>query len=207
MPLVCLQQSVERRPCLPASPCCCCAPQIQTLDIPGEVKAGYSPIGFVRCGRAACKITKINWKVSRHRGRQAGRTGTCSDGWRACGCEFIAAVKGGFTVASIHTKLGAGTFLSPHTHLTVSTLRLALRLFRCVRGLSVVQLLLAMRVLPCVLTAAPAQRMPCIGRPRLRWHTHAADWSALPPCPHTGRQGDWWQEAGGAPRPEGQRDG
>lgn len=39
------------------------APQIQTLDIPGEVKAGYSPIGFVRCGRAACKITKINWKV------------------------------------------------------------------------------------------------------------------------------------------------
>jgi hypothetical protein len=41
----------------------CCALQIQTLDIPGEVKAGYSPIGFVRCGRAACKITKINWKV------------------------------------------------------------------------------------------------------------------------------------------------
>lgn len=37
--------------------------QIQTLDIPGEVKAGYSPIGFVRCGRAACRITKINWKV------------------------------------------------------------------------------------------------------------------------------------------------
>ena len=37
--------------------------QIQTLDIPGEVKAGYSPIGFVRCGRAACRITGINWKV------------------------------------------------------------------------------------------------------------------------------------------------
>ena len=37
--------------------------QIQTLDIPGEVKKGYSPIGFVRCGRAACKITNINWKV------------------------------------------------------------------------------------------------------------------------------------------------
>ncbi|KXN73350.1 EF-1 alpha-like protein, partial [Conidiobolus coronatus NRRL 28638] len=29
--------------------------QIQTLDIPGEVKPGYSPIGFVRCGRSACK--------------------------------------------------------------------------------------------------------------------------------------------------------
>jgi hypothetical protein len=53
-----------------SDPVCCClrtpvlVPQIQTLDIPGEVKAGYSPIGFVRCGRAACKITKINWKVS-----------------------------------------------------------------------------------------------------------------------------------------------
>lgn len=37
--------------------------QIQTLDIPGEVKAGYSPIGFVRCGRAACRMKGINWKV------------------------------------------------------------------------------------------------------------------------------------------------
>merc|ERR1712205_281364 len=29
--------------------------QIQTLDIPGEIKIGYSPIGFVRCGRSACR--------------------------------------------------------------------------------------------------------------------------------------------------------
>eukprot|EP00999_Lentomonas_sp_LEN2_P002385 NODE_380_length_1567_cov_116.486806_g348_i0.p1 GENE.NODE_380_length_1567_cov_116.486806_g348_i0~~NODE_380_length_1567_cov_116.486806_g348_i0.p1 ORF type:complete len:466 (-),score=86.95 NODE_380_length_1567_cov_116.486806_g348_i0:121-1518(-) len=36
--------------------------QIQTLDIPGELKPGYSPIGFVRCGRAACKLTAIDWK-------------------------------------------------------------------------------------------------------------------------------------------------
>ncbi|GAB4823778.1 hypothetical protein N2152v2_010825 [Parachlorella kessleri] len=42
--------------------------QIQTLDIPGEVKAGYSPIGFVRCGRAACRISKINWKVGKETG-------------------------------------------------------------------------------------------------------------------------------------------
>jgi len=42
--------------------------QIQTLDIPGEVKAGYSPIGFVRCGRSACRITKINWKVGKETG-------------------------------------------------------------------------------------------------------------------------------------------
>jgi len=36
--------------------------QIQTLDnIPNEIKSGYSPIGFVRCGHAACKISVINW--------------------------------------------------------------------------------------------------------------------------------------------------
>ena len=37
--------------------------QIQTLDIPGELKVGYSPIGFVRCGRSACRVTTINWKA------------------------------------------------------------------------------------------------------------------------------------------------
>merc|ERR1711959_182579 len=37
--------------------------QIQTLDIPGELKCGYSPIGFVRCGRAACRMTKIDFKI------------------------------------------------------------------------------------------------------------------------------------------------
>lgn len=41
--------------------------QIQTLDIPGEVKAGYSPIGFVRCGRSACRMG-INWKVGKETG-------------------------------------------------------------------------------------------------------------------------------------------
>ncbi|KAG2445721.1 hypothetical protein HXX76_000327 [Chlamydomonas incerta] len=42
--------------------------QIQTLDIPGEVKKGYSPIGFVRCGRSACRISGINWKVGKETG-------------------------------------------------------------------------------------------------------------------------------------------
>merc|ERR1719440_2147496 len=43
--------------------------QIQTLDnIPNEIKSGYSPIGFVRCGHAACKITSINWKVGKETG-------------------------------------------------------------------------------------------------------------------------------------------
>jgi len=42
--------------------------QIQTLDIPGELKKGYSPIGFVRCGRAACKLLEIEWKMGKETG-------------------------------------------------------------------------------------------------------------------------------------------
>ena len=42
--------------------------QIQTLDIPGEMKVGYSPIGFVRCGRAACRVAEIVWKMGKETG-------------------------------------------------------------------------------------------------------------------------------------------
>jgi elongation factor 1-alpha len=42
--------------------------QIQTLEIPGELKCGYCPIGFVRCGRAACKMTEIKYKVGKETG-------------------------------------------------------------------------------------------------------------------------------------------
>merc|ERR1712182_3527 len=42
--------------------------QIQVLDIPGEIKIGYSPIGFVRCGRAACRVSKILWKIGKETG-------------------------------------------------------------------------------------------------------------------------------------------
>jgi len=42
--------------------------QIQVLDIPGEIKMGYSPIGFVRCGRAACRISAIKWKIGKETG-------------------------------------------------------------------------------------------------------------------------------------------
>ncbi|CAG9461885.1 unnamed protein product [Pedinophyceae sp. YPF-701] len=42
--------------------------QVQTLDIPGEIKKGYSPIGFVRCGRSACKITELQWKIGKETG-------------------------------------------------------------------------------------------------------------------------------------------
>jgi elongation factor 1-alpha len=42
--------------------------QVQTLDIPGEIKLGYSPIGFVRCGRAACRATQFVFKVGKETG-------------------------------------------------------------------------------------------------------------------------------------------
>merc|ERR1712147_43522 len=42
--------------------------QIQILDIPNEIKVGYSPIGFVRCGRAACRISALKWKMGKETG-------------------------------------------------------------------------------------------------------------------------------------------
>merc|ERR1712228_464815 len=42
--------------------------QIQVLDIPNEIKVGYSPIGFVRTGRAACRITALKWKMGKETG-------------------------------------------------------------------------------------------------------------------------------------------
>merc|ERR1712139_490119 len=42
--------------------------QIQVLDIPNEIKVGYSPIGFVRCGRSACRIVKLKWKMGKETG-------------------------------------------------------------------------------------------------------------------------------------------
>lgn len=48
----------------------CFTAQIQTLDVPGELKVNYSPIGFVRCGRSACKLVKIIWKIGKETGRK-----------------------------------------------------------------------------------------------------------------------------------------
>jgi len=42
--------------------------QIQVLDVPNEIKIGYSPIAFVRTGRAACKISKLDWKMGKETG-------------------------------------------------------------------------------------------------------------------------------------------
>jgi len=42
--------------------------QIQVLDISNEVKAGYSGIGFVHCGRSVCCICKLVWKMGKESG-------------------------------------------------------------------------------------------------------------------------------------------
>merc|ERR1711874_570531 len=33
-----------------------------------SIKCGYSPIGHVRCGRAACRLVKINWGMGKATG-------------------------------------------------------------------------------------------------------------------------------------------
>jgi elongation factor 1-alpha len=42
--------------------------QVQILDHPGQLKIGYAPVAFVRTGRSACKITKLNWKMGKETG-------------------------------------------------------------------------------------------------------------------------------------------
>jgi elongation factor 1-alpha len=44
--------------------------QVQILDHPGELKPGYSPIAFIRTGRSAVKLSKIDWKVGKETGGQ-----------------------------------------------------------------------------------------------------------------------------------------
>jgi len=44
--------------------------QVQILDHPGQLKVGYTPIGYVRTGRAPCRITKIDWRVGKETGGQ-----------------------------------------------------------------------------------------------------------------------------------------
>lgn len=43
---------------------------VQILDHPGELKAGYTPIAYVRTGRAPVRLTKINWKIGKSTGGQ-----------------------------------------------------------------------------------------------------------------------------------------
>merc|ERR1712166_902891 len=42
--------------------------QVQVLNHPGELKVGYCPIAFVRTGRSAVKLSKLNWKIGKTTG-------------------------------------------------------------------------------------------------------------------------------------------
>jgi elongation factor 1-alpha len=44
--------------------------QVQILDHPGQIKVGYTPIGFVRTSKSALRFEKINWKVGKLTGGQ-----------------------------------------------------------------------------------------------------------------------------------------
>jgi elongation factor 1-alpha len=44
--------------------------QVRVLDHPGELKVGYCPIAFVRTGRSAVRMTKLDWKVGKETGNQ-----------------------------------------------------------------------------------------------------------------------------------------
>jgi len=44
--------------------------QVQILEHPGELKVGYTPIGFVRTSHAPCKLKEIKWKVGKETGGQ-----------------------------------------------------------------------------------------------------------------------------------------
>jgi len=41
---------------------------VQVLDVPNELKVGYSPIAFVRCGRSACRLASLVWKMGKETG-------------------------------------------------------------------------------------------------------------------------------------------
>jgi elongation factor 1-alpha len=44
--------------------------QVQVLNHPGELKVGYTPVGFVRTGRSALKMTEIKWKLGKETGNK-----------------------------------------------------------------------------------------------------------------------------------------
>jgi elongation factor 1-alpha len=43
---------------------------VQVLDHPGQLKVGYTPIAYVRTGRAPVRMTKIDWKIGKSTGGQ-----------------------------------------------------------------------------------------------------------------------------------------
>jgi len=44
--------------------------QVQVLHHPGELKVGYTPVGFVRTGRSALRLSEITWKLGKETGNK-----------------------------------------------------------------------------------------------------------------------------------------
>jgi len=44
--------------------------QVHVLNHPGELKVGYTPVGYVRTGRSAIRLSEIKWKI----GKETGNT-------------------------------------------------------------------------------------------------------------------------------------
>merc|ERR1712054_23291 len=63
--------------------------QVQVLDIPGSIKCGYSPIGHVRCGRAACRLVKIMWSMGKATGGEKAEGGVELKTNDAAECVFV----------------------------------------------------------------------------------------------------------------------
>jgi elongation factor 1-alpha len=51
--------------------------QVQILDHPGELKVGYSPIAFIRTGRSAVRLEKIDWKIGKETGGSKAADPAC----------------------------------------------------------------------------------------------------------------------------------
>merc|ERR1711937_556127 len=62
---------------------------VQVLDIPGSLKCGYSPIGHVRCGRAACRMVSITWRQGKDTGNEKTEGGVELKTNDAAGVIFV----------------------------------------------------------------------------------------------------------------------
>jgi len=62
---------------------------VQVLDIPGSIKCGYSPIGHVRCGRAACRLVAIRWRQGKDTGGEKADGGVELKTNDAAGVVFV----------------------------------------------------------------------------------------------------------------------
>lgn len=62
--------------------------QVQVLEHPGELKVGYSPIGFVRTAKAPVRIAKINWHMGKQTGGKKVENPNSIKAGDAASCDF-----------------------------------------------------------------------------------------------------------------------